>query len=99
MSSNSDNLQDDFLTFLEQKTKTSTTKFPELNPFASEFSFVNTRAPTDALQLGTNGIDDHRHSPPPSTTSAETQSSYRLLFDNLIEKSLESIEAFKRSTK
>ncbi|CAF0933262.1 unnamed protein product [Adineta ricciae] len=98
MSSNSDNLQDDFLTFLEQKTKKSTTKFPELNPFASEFSFVNTRTPTNALLLESNGIHDHRHSPP-STTPAETQSSYRLLFDNLIEKSLESIEAFKRSTK
>jgi hypothetical protein len=35
----SDNPQDDFLTFIEQKTKTTT--MPELNPFANEFSFVN----------------------------------------------------------
>ncbi|UJR25214.1 hypothetical protein I4U23_006566 [Adineta vaga] len=86
----SDSLQDDFLTFIEQKTKT--TAMPELNPFASEFSFVNSKTLSNELPITTNGID---HLP----VSNENQSSYRLLFDNLIEKSLESIEAIKKSAK
>jgi hypothetical protein len=61
---------------------------PELNPFANEFSFVNNKTLTNESPITTNGIDQN-----------ENQSSYRLLFDNLIEKSLESIEAIKQSTK
>jgi len=86
----SDNPQDDFLTFIEQKTKT-TSSMPELNPFANEFSFVNNKTLTNDSSITTNGIDHH--------TDSDNHSSYRLLFDNLIEKSLESIEAIKKSTK
>ncbi len=86
----SDNPQDDFLTFIEQKTKTTTT-MPELNPFANEFSFINDKTLTKDSSITTNGIDHN--------TVDENHSSYRLLFDNLIEKSLESIEAIKKSTK
>jgi len=86
----SDNPEDDFLTFIEQKTKTTTT-MPELNPFANEFSFANNKTLTEDKSITTNGIDHH--------TDNENQSSYRLLIDNLIEKSLESIEAIKKSTK
>ncbi|CAF1099857.1 unnamed protein product [Adineta steineri] len=89
------NSTDDFLTFIEQKTKTTTaaatTKMPELNPFANEFSFASNKTLTNDSSITTNGIDNH--------TSNENHSSYRLLFDNLIEKSLESIEVFKQSTK
>ncbi|CAF2748841.1 unnamed protein product [Rotaria sp. Silwood2] len=85
-----DNRQDDFLTFIEQKTKTNT-KIPELNPFANEFCFINNKIPTKDSSIITNGIDHN--------TNNENQSSYRLLFDNLIEKSLESIEAIKKSRK
>ncbi|CAF3658485.1 unnamed protein product [Rotaria sordida] len=86
-----DNSQDDFLTFIEQKTKTKT-KMPELNPFANEFCFVDNKTITKDSSIITNGIDHHN-------TNNENQSSYRLLFDNLIEKSLESIEAIKKSRK
>ncbi|CAF0731817.1 unnamed protein product [Rotaria sp. Silwood1] len=85
-----DNSQDDFLTFIEQKTKTKT-KMPELNPFANEFCFGNNKNLTTDSLIITNGIDHN--------TNNENQSSYRLLFDNLIEKSLESIEAIKKSRK
>jgi hypothetical protein len=64
---------------------------PELNPFAHEFSFVNNKTLTNDTSITTNGVDHQTHD--------ENQSSYRLLFDNLIEKSLESIEAIKKSTK
>jgi hypothetical protein len=66
---------------------------PELNPFANEFSFANDQTLTKDSSITTNGIDHHHH------TDNDNQSSYRLLFDNLIEKSLESIEAMKKSTK
>jgi len=51
---------------------------PELNPFANEFSFVNNKTLTKDTSITTNGNDHH--------TDNENQSSYRLLFDNLIEK-------------
>jgi hypothetical protein len=64
---------------------------PELNPFANEFSFANNKTLTQDSPIITNGIDHNSNN--------ENNSSYRLLFDNLIEKSLESIEAIKKSTK
>lgn len=64
---------------------------PELNPFANEFSFINDKTLTTDSLITINGIDHH--------SDTDNQSSYRLLFDNLIEKSLESIEAIKKSTK
>ena len=85
-----DNLQDDFLTFIEQKTKTSIV-MPELNPLANEFSFENSQTLTKDSPITTNGLDH--------PSEQDNQSSYRLLFDNLIEKSLESIEAIKKSQK
>ena len=85
-----DNSQDDFLTFIEQKTKKTTT-MPELNPFANEFSFVHNKTVTKDSLIPTNTIDYN--------ATNKNQSSYRLLFDNLIEKSLESIEAIKTSRK
>ncbi len=87
----SDNPNDDFLTFIEQKTKKT---IPELNPFANEFSFINNKTLTNELPITTNGIDHHHH-----LNNENQSSSYRLLFDNLIEKSLESIEAIKQSKK
>jgi len=67
---------------------------PELNPFAHEFSFnhnnktlTNDSSPTTT----TNGIEHQINQQDPST--------FRLLFDNLIEKSLESIDAIKKSSK
>lgn len=87
----SDNLEDDFLTFIEQKTKTPTI-MPELNPLASEFSFENSQTTAQDSTITTNGTDHHQQ-------DQEKESSYRVLFDNLIEKSLESIEAIKKSRK
>jgi hypothetical protein len=68
---------EDFLTFIEQKTKRQS----ELNPFANEFSFVKT--PSQQTINNNN----------------ENMSSYKLIFDDLIEKSLQSIEAIKKSSK
>lgn len=84
-----DNPQDDFLTFIEQKTKTI--GMPELNPLANEFSFENSQTLINDSPVTTNGIHHQQEQ--------DNQSSYRVLFDNLIEKSLESIEAIKKSQK
>ena len=65
---------------------------PELNPLASEFSFENSQTTTQDSTITTNGIDHDQQ-------DQENHSSYRVLFDNLIEKSLESIEAIKKSRK
>ena len=92
----SDNPQDDFLTFIEQKTRTpiaSATMMPELNPCAHEFSFANNRTLTNDSPPTTNGIN-HQH-----PTNHEAQPSYQTLFNDLIEKSLESIDALKKTTK
>ncbi len=67
----------DFLSFIEQKTKSTS----ELNPFANEFSLVK----NDNNQI--------------VTTNEEKTSSYRLIFDDLIEQSLQSIEAIKKASK
>ena len=85
-----DHLPDDFLTFIEQKTSGMTIA-PELNPFANEFSFVNHKTPVKGALITNNDIDHD--------VIDENQSSYRLLFDNLIQKSLESIEAIKECRK
>lgn len=87
----SDNPDDDFLTFIEQKTKTTIT-MPELNPLASEFSFENSLTPAQNPAITTNGGNHHQQHP-------ENQPAYRVSLDNLIEKSLESIEAIKKSRK
>lgn len=62
----------DFLTFIEEKTK----PVSELNPFANEFSLVQNTKITN-----------------------EDISSHRLILDNLIEKSIQSIEAIKNASK
>jgi len=66
----------DFLKFIEQKTK----PISELNPFANEFSLVKNN------QILT-------------TINEEKCSSYKLIFDDLIEQSLQSIEAIKKASK
>ncbi len=68
----------DFLTFIEQKTKPT---ISELNPFANEFSLVKNN------QIVTNTINEEKYS------------SYKLIFDDLIEQSLQSIEAIKKASK
>ncbi len=71
-----DTNSNDFLTFIEQKTKPTS----ELNPFANEFSLTKNN------QLV-------------STNTNEKHSSYKLIFDDLIEQSLQSIEAIKKASK
>ncbi len=68
----------DFLTFIEQKTKPISS---ELNPFANEFSFVKKNTHSNNQIITTNN------------------SAYRLIFDDLIEQSLQSIEAIKKASK
>jgi hypothetical protein len=68
----------DFLTFIEQKSKPIT----ELNPFANEFSISKNNSENSMIP-----------------TSYENMSSYRLIFDHLIEQSLQSIEAIKKASK
>ena len=65
--------RNDFMSFIEQKTK----PISELNPFANEFSTNNQNIPIPK----------------------ETNSSYQLIFDNLIEQSLQSIDAIKKASK
>ena len=67
----------DFLTFIEQKTQTTS----ELNPYANEFS------------LGKNSSN------PFVLAKHEKISSYKLIFDDLIEKSLQSIDAIQKASK
>lgn len=67
---------------------------PELNPFANEFCFVNNKTPIKETSIETNGVNHNTND-----ENHQSSSSYRLLFDNLIEKSLESIEAIKKSKK
>jgi hypothetical protein len=67
----------DFLTFIEQKSK----PISELNPFANEFSVPK----------------NNHHQIVPANN--ENSSSYRLIFDHLIEQSLQSIEAIKNASK
>ena len=82
--------QDDFLTFLERKTKPKTT-MPELNPLAREFS-VGTQKKTLALPpITTNGSEP--------TVVKQANTSYKLLFGGLIDKRLQSTETLKQSTK
>jgi hypothetical protein len=66
----------DFLTFIEQKTK----PISELNPFANEFSLTKNN------QIVSMNIN-------------EKNSSYKLIFDDLIEQSLQSIDAIKKASK
>ncbi|CAF1533541.1 unnamed protein product [Adineta ricciae] len=65
--------RNDFMSFIEQKTK----PISELNPFANEFSSSNQIV----------------------SIPKETNSSYQLIFDNLIEQSLQSIDAIKKASK
>jgi hypothetical protein len=69
--------KNDFLTFIEQKSK----PISELNPFANEFSLVKN---TNNQIVSMNN---------------EKSSSYKLIFDDLIEQSLQSIEAIKKASK
>ena len=65
---------------------------PELNPLAREFSFGDTRKTTLADPLiTTNGSEP--------TVVKQANSSYKLLFNGLIDQGLEATEALKLSTK
>ena len=64
---------------------------PELNPLASEFSFGRQKKASADLPIITNGSE--------SPVVKQTNTSYQLLFDGLIDKSLESTQAPKQSTK
>ncbi|UJR23676.1 hypothetical protein I4U23_026659 [Adineta vaga] len=65
--------KNDFMTFIEQKTR----PISELNPFANEFSLNN--------QI--------------IAIPKRTNSSYKLIFDDLIQQSLQSIDAIKKASK
>lgn len=69
---------------------------PELNPCAHEFSFNsnnnNNKTLTNDSSSTTNGIDHQQQN------NQHDSSSFRLIFDSLVEKSLESIDAIKKSS-
>ncbi|CAF2416339.1 unnamed protein product [Rotaria sp. Silwood2] len=67
----------DFLTFIEQKTK----PISDLNPFANEFSLVTNK---NNQMVATNN---------------ENNPTYKLIFNDLIAQSLQSIEAIKKASK
>ncbi|CAF1517197.1 unnamed protein product [Adineta steineri] len=69
-----------FLTFIEQKTK----PISELNPFANEFSVVK---------------NNNNNNNQIITANKENNSSYKLIYDDLIEQSLQYIETMKKASK
>lgn len=79
-----DNNSNDFLTFIEKKAKSKS----DLNPFANEFSAIKNN-----VSNATTNTDEI------VVMNYESNSSYKGIFDDLIEQSLQSIEAIKNASK